>query len=188
MKLFQTNLYDRGKKNFVNKLIDNKLNKILKISIIVTVVLFLIYGLILINLYIRKSKFNNKYQRIKRELGNKRLTDYEKSKVLFILQKAKKNIYIDDFFLLLMREKPGNFDILSFESNKNDQEQIKFNVEIQVRGVRQNEIDKTKRMIERVFENNNYGMNFFNTDIQNISIMNNDRMVFEYSGMVEKNE
>jgi len=68
MKLFQTNLYDRGKKNFVNKLIDNKLNKILKISIIVTVVLFLIYGLILINLYIRKSKFNNKYQRIKREL------------------------------------------------------------------------------------------------------------------------
>lgn len=184
MRVYDINLHIRGKKNYLKKRVETKLEHILKVVFFISIILFAIYLIAFIGVNARKNQFNKEYKSMVSNNQTKRLKEYEKSKILFILNRAKKRIILDNVIEIIYEDKPSFFRVRSLNTqNKNGT--LVFKVEYMVYIRNGNRADSMKELIKDRIENNRYGLDIKDTTIQKVSILDNNSLKLNISGSVK---
>ncbi|TYB31637.1 MAG: hypothetical protein FXF47_03300 [Candidatus Mcinerneyibacterium aminivorans] len=184
MRTYDINLHKRGKKNYLKKRIESKLGKILRATFVITVILFIIFIIVFLGINTRKSQLRKEYNSIVNNNKTKRLNNYEKEQILFLLNRAKKRIILDKVIDIIYTEKPSFFYVQQFNT-QNKEDTLVFKVDYLINITNGNKIDSMKRLIKEQIENNKYNLEIEKTNIQKVTILNNNSIQLNITGVVK---
>lgn len=181
MRYFNVNLYPRGKNNLKKKLLNFKLSKILKIILIFSILLIVLYIGLLFKLYSDKKVLDRMYNKMKYSKEIKTITQIEKNNILNLLNIASKKNNLDRFLQLIRIKKPNRFRLIKMNGSRAG-DYLNFELEISTEIESKSEIEEIESMFSNIFLNNELDLKFSDTSLKKLQLTKGKLFVFSFSG------